>query len=180
MTAVPSRMGAGDLAGVMVVFDWNGTVMADVDRAVAATSAVLADHGIEPLAREDFRAGFRLPLAEWLASLGAPGAETAWNVAMAARSARARPEAGAALAALHGRGALVAVVSAAGTDAVATDLTATGLALCIAQVWTGVTDKAIQLGKDRGLRPRAIYVRDTEYDIVPAQRAGFTDRYRRA
>lgn len=92
---------------------------------------------------------------------------------MAARSARARREAGAALAALHGRGALVAVVSAAGTDAVATDLTATGLAPCIAQVWTGVTDKAIQLGKDRGLRPRAIYVGDTEYDIVAAQQAGF-------
>jgi phosphoglycolate phosphatase len=174
VTAVLGRRGSrGDLADVMVVFDWNGTVMADVERAVAATNAVLAAHGIAPLDEAGFRESFRLPLAGWLGGLGVPEGEAAWNAAMAARPALARPEAAAALAALHEAGALVAVVSAAGAEAVGADLAATGLAPYVGTVWTAVSDKASRLAEDRGLRPRAIYVGDTEYDVRAARRAGY-------
>jgi phosphoglycolate phosphatase len=167
-----------DLHDLMVVLDWNGTVMADTDRAVEATNEVLASYGLDPLSRTEFRARWALPLGGWLVGLGVPGddaeaAEEAWNAAMARRRAPVRPGAAAALAGLVERGAYVAVVSAAGAEAVGTDVAAAGLGAHLHAVDSGVRDKAAHLAACRDLRERAVYVGDTEYDVDSARRAGY-------
>lgn len=167
-----------DLGDLMVVFDWNGTLMADLDRAVLATNDVLAGYGLAPLSTDAFRTGFTLPLAGWLVRLGVSGpdagaAEHAWNRAMAARTARPRRGAVTTLAGLAGRGAHVGIVSAAGTDAVHADLRTSGLEPYVHSVATGIVDKAAHLREHRSLRRRAIYVGDTEYDMESAHRAGY-------
>lgn len=162
------------LDDTMVVFDWNGTIMSDLRRAVSATNAVLTARGIGPLTEDEFRDGFRLPLRGWLAGLGAgPEAEQEWNAALATLPARPRPEALDVLVELVERGAVTAVVSAASTEAVRADVDVSGMAGLFGQVAGGVDDKARHLATLRHHRERAFYVGDTEYDVRSALTAGF-------
>ncbi|OLT11333.1 hypothetical protein BJF78_26975 [Pseudonocardia sp. CNS-139] len=163
----------------MVVFDWNGTIMSDLRRAVGATNAVLARRGLGPLSPQEFRARFALPLDRWLVGLGvaapdAPAAEREWNAALATEPAAPRPEAATVLGDLVARGALTGVVSAAGAEAVHADVAGAGLAHLLGEVATGVRDKAAHLRVLRPRRARAVYVGDTTYDMASARRAGFT------
>lgn len=165
-----------ELADTMVVFDWNGTIMSDLRRAVGATNTVLTARGLAPLSEREFQDGFALPLAGWLARFGVAdvdGAEAEWNVVLQAIPAAPRAEAAAVLAELVGRGALTAVVSAAGSAAVEADVATAGLSDLFGSVTGGVHDKAAHLAGLRGLRERAVYVGDTEYDVRSALRAGF-------
>lgn len=160
----------------LVVFDWNGTIMSDLCRAVRATNAVLTARGLAALTEARFQAGFTLPLAGWLAGLGVSDADVAegeWNDALAAAPAHPRSEAAAVLAELVGHGALTGVVSAAGLAAVQADVDAAGLGPLLGSVRGGVADKAAHLSAVRGLRRRAVYVGDTEYDVRSALLAGF-------
>ncbi|MCX6467652.1 MAG: HAD hydrolase-like protein [Pseudonocardiales bacterium] len=164
------------LDDTLVVFDWNGTIMCDLRRAVGATNAVLTARGLASLSARQFQDGFALPLAGWLDGLGiadAGRAEDEWNAALAEAPAAPRAEAAAVLTELVRRGALTGVVSAAGPAAVEADVAAAGLAGLLGSVTGGVDDKAAHLAGLRGLRRRAVYVGDTEYDVVSALRAGF-------
>lgn len=58
-----------DLAPGEVVLDWKGTVVADRSRAVGATNAVLAAHGLPPITDADFGRLFGLPLRRFLSRL---------------------------------------------------------------------------------------------------------------
>ena len=53
-----------------IVFDWNGTILDDAERTLAALNAVLVDLGREQLDDETFRQAFGLPLEAMLADLG--------------------------------------------------------------------------------------------------------------
>lgn len=166
------------LDDTMVVFDWNGTVMSDLHRAVAATNTVLVARGLRPLTAGQFQAGFVLPLPRWLVSLGigvddAPAAEQQWNRELAAVRASPRVEAAGVIAELVDGGALIGVLSAADGAAVEADIAAAGMADLFGFVATAVRDKAAHLRAVRGRRRRAIYVGDTEYDMRCARRAGF-------
>jgi len=164
------------LDGVLVALDWNGTVMCDLHRAVAATNAVLSRRGREPLSHGRFRANFTLPLQKWLRDLGVADDEVAereWNAAMAATGARPRDGAIEALTAMRQQGARTTVVSAASRFAVVTDLDAGGMTGLFDRVDTGVIDKASHLAKLRNAHRRALYVGDTEYDVEAAQLAGY-------
>lgn len=166
------------LDDTMVVFDWNGTIMSDLRRAVCATNRVLTARGIGPLTEHEFQDGFHLPLRGWLAGLGvgaaaAPEAEREWNAALSTVPARPRAEALDVLAELVERGAVTGVVSAASTEAVRADVDASGMAGLFRQVAGGVDDKARHLAALRHHRERAFYVGDTEYDVASARTAGF-------
>lgn len=164
------------LDDTMVVFDWNGTIMSDLCRAVGATNAVLTARGLAPLSQQRFQNGFALPLADWLARLGvvdAGRAEAEWNAALQAAPAAPRAEAAAVLAELVDRGALTGVVSAAGSAAVEADVAAAGLSTLLGSVTGGIEDKTSHLSGLRSLRKRAVYVGDTEYDVRSALHAGF-------
>ncbi|WP_018637736.1 HAD family hydrolase [Parafrankia elaeagni] len=165
------------LAGLVVVFDWNGTIMDDAERARAATATVLRRRGRPGLTADEFAAAFRLPLSEFMHGLGitpadAAQAEREWNAHLAAHPAPARPHAADALDALRRHGARLGVLSAASADPVRTDLVAAGLADRFDFVETAVADKPGRLSAHRRGHPLGVYVGDTAYDIRSGHRAG--------
>lgn len=166
-----------DLNDCLIVFDWNGTIMDDSERAARATNTVLTARGQRSLDIDEFRATFTLPLREWLTDLGvastdAAAAENEWNAAMEAE-APVRPAARSVLVELRGRGARLGVASAAGAAAVQSDVRRAGLGDVLDFVATGVADKAAFLRSRREERARALYVGDTAYDMHSARTAGY-------
>ncbi len=53
-----------------IIWDWNGTLLDDVDMVVGAISDVLAEHSRPPLTREEYTALFRFPVADYYKDLG--------------------------------------------------------------------------------------------------------------
>jgi phosphoglycolate phosphatase len=177
--STPERCSRRELDDVLVIFDWNGTVVADLDRAVAATNDMLTAYGRPLLTEHEFQERWRLPIASWLHGFGISpddldDAENCWNRAMAASPAPVRPEAAGVLTELVELGALLGVVSAAGAATVTADLERGGLVGYFSTTATAVADKASYLRGLRHLRPRAVYVGDTEYDLFSATAADYT------
>lgn len=168
---------SSDFTDVLVVFDWNGTVMDDARRATHSTNSVLTSRSRPPVDLDQFRADFTLPLRDWLLNLGIDAsdverAESEWNDAMLVE---ASPRSGAlqALTVLHDRGAVLGVASAAAAGTVAGDIERAGLTELLDFVATGVTDKSTFLRGQRDRRTRAMYVGDTAYDMRSARAAGY-------
>lgn len=171
----------------IVVFDWNGTLIADAARAWTSVDDVLAGHGLPAVDFEEFLAGFRLPLSEWLASLGVDRAslgraETEWNRNMGARAAELQPGALHLLTRLKESGKEVAVVSAASDGSLQADLDRFELDGLIGTVISEAADKVVALRSLVGDRS-GLYIGDAEYDIEAGRQAGlltiaFTGGYR--
>lgn len=53
-----------------VIWDWNGTLLNDVDLCVDVVSEVLADHDKPPITRDQYRAIFRFPVSDYYEDLG--------------------------------------------------------------------------------------------------------------
>lgn len=53
-----------------VIWDWNGTLLDDVDLAVAAIGEVLQAHGLPPIDRTTYRNTFCFPIPEYYRRLG--------------------------------------------------------------------------------------------------------------
>ena len=175
---------------VLIAFDWNGTLVDDVDRAADATSAVLVRRGMPPVGRDEFRERFRLPLASFFRATGIEeneliAAEREWNLEL--RGATTELAAGAAdtLAAIAFRGWSTGVVSAASAESVLADVGRLGLGDALGFVWTDRDDKTAALRSLRAGVDRLVYVGDAEYDMQCAREAdavavGFGSGYRPA
>ncbi|WP_223695037.1 HAD family hydrolase [Leifsonia poae] len=162
----------------VVLFDWNGTVVLDRERARDALNGVLGARRLPRLSEEGFRRRFRLPMAEMFEELGVrtdstDAAEAEWNSAMAAAPAGLRRGAIPGLEALAGAGVRLGVISAAHLDAVAADQHAHGLTGMWSSVDAPVIDKLAVLQRRRGSETVAAYVGDTVYDIECAREAGY-------
>lgn len=165
-----------DLSDTLVLFDWNGTLIADTDRAVRATNAVLTERGLPALTDDEFRSRWVLPMRAFLHGLGADDADAAerrWNRALAAEPAPLRPGTHDMLDLLRSQGARTGVVSAAARHAVEADLRHTGLHDRFDVVIAGCAAKTEALLDQRPVRPHAYYIGDTEYDIRSAHAAGY-------
>lgn len=166
----------GVWADTIVLFDWNGTVVLDADRARDALNAVLVARSRPALSDAGFAREFSLPMAAMFDRLGAVDvaeAEREWNTHMAGRASRARAGAHEALAALTAGGASLGVVSAADRSSVDYDLDSLGFEVDWAVLAAPTTDKLAVLQQHRGERARAVYVGDTAYDMVCARAAGY-------
>jgi len=64
-----------------VIWDWNGTLLDDVDLAVAAISEVLAQNGLTPIDRDGYRKTFCFPISEYYRRLGFDTQGTAYETA---------------------------------------------------------------------------------------------------
>ena len=185
MTAVaqvaPGRLSSPPGTGrirTMVLFDWNGTIVLDADRARNALNGVLAGHGIEPVTEAAFPASFRLPMADMFAELGVPtnshmAAEDEWNTRMATTVTRLRQGVSDTLAQLAADGVWLGIVSAASAEAVSHDRNS----LEVPDVWSVVLapaqDKVTILRALRHHADKAVYVGDTAYDMRCAIAAGY-------
>lgn len=53
-----------------IIWDWNGTLLDDVDLCVASLATAMTEHGLEPLDREAYRARFGWPIRDFYSSVG--------------------------------------------------------------------------------------------------------------
>lgn len=171
-----ARLVRGDR--ILVLFDWNGTVVLDHDRAREALNAALSASGLSPVSSADFASTFRLPMGAMFADLGVAAvdlgaAETAWNVYMASHRSQLRAGATSALAALHDSGVRLGIVSAAAQEAVDFDRASLGVPEVWASVDAAAADKVAVLTSYRAERELAFYVGDTAYDMASALAAGY-------
>jgi phosphoglycolate phosphatase len=161
----------------VVLFDWNGTLVDDVERACASLNTVLAHRALPTIGLDEFKQGFRLPLSRWLATLGVESADLATAEAEWNREVRSRPteiQRGARdlLSRLTRQGRVVGVVSAASTDAVVADLDRTGLGQFVEFVAGDSADKVVALGDAVEDGQMGVYIGDVEYDIESGHAAG--------
>lgn len=158
-----------------VLFDWNGTVVLDRERARDALNQVLVSRGLPALDGPAFAREFRLPMAEMFAGLGVVdvgAAEDGWNDAMAAGDTDARDGLG-ALWGLRDSGVRLGVVSAAYDSSVRADIRSLDLDGLWDSVDAPATDKLAVLRARRGDAAVAVYVGDTAYDMECAVAAGY-------
>ena len=62
-----------------IVWDWNGTLLDDVDAAVAALSRMLAKHGLPPVTRDFYRANFGFPVRPFYRKVGIDLERVDWD-----------------------------------------------------------------------------------------------------
>ena len=160
----------------VVLFDWNGTVVLDADRAQGSLNSVLHRRGLPRLDADGFAREFHLPMRHMFERLGASdtaAAEREWNHEMTAKTTAAR-EGTDTLRALALAGTRLGVVSAAAAGSVHTDMNALGLD----DIWDSVDapapDKIAVLRARRGNETHAYYFGDTVYDMQSARPAGYT------
>ena len=163
-----------------VLFDWNGTLLDDMERARMASNLVREQWaGLGELSLREFREAWCLPLSEHVKRLGVPDDRNAeatrdWSTHLAAIDAPLAPGLSETLDALRDAGIAIAVVSSAGEAAVLRDIEAHGLAQRFDDVHTGVSLKQTAISRYvNGTAAGAVwYVGDTEFDMVQARAAG--------
>ena len=62
-----------------IIWDWNGTLLDDVDSAVNALNRMLAVRGLAPTTRDYYRAHFGFPVRPFYAELGVDLAHENWD-----------------------------------------------------------------------------------------------------
>ncbi len=167
-----------DRQDTMVLFDWNGTIVLDSDRARRSLNQVLSVRGLDSVNGDDFPVRFKLPMDEMFFELGIPveeltAAEVEWNDAMASVPSELRVGAIPALTRLHRSGVWLGIVSAAAENAVSFDLRSLEVPPVWSSVATAVANKPAELERRRATRGRAYYVGDTVYDMVSARATGY-------
>lgn len=167
-------------APAVVLFDWNGTIVDDMERARRASSLVRqrwTSHG--ELTLEEFRQAWRFPLSAHVELLGVPeehsdAAVQAWNDHLAEAEAPLSPGTAATLEALRQLEIEIAVVSSASQVSVQQDLEVRKLDRQFEHVHSGVADKKA-VTRQYVLRAgtgAVWYVGDTAYDMGQALGAG--------
>jgi phosphoglycolate phosphatase-like HAD superfamily hydrolase len=161
-----------------LVLDWNGTVVADTERAARATNLVLDSVGRELLTLDAFRDRFVLPLRDFFAALAVPAerldhAEDVWNRTMHDEAAPLSRGAVDVLTACRARAIPVGIVSGAHAAAVRADALRLGIMPLIDWIAGSATDKASELARARRVHHgTTAFVGDTAHDVRHARRAG--------
>ncbi len=165
------------LPHAQIVFDWNGTILDDAERTLAALNAVLADLDRDQLDDPAFRRAFGLPLETMLADLGLlrdeiDPAVAAWYEGIETREAPLSPGAAETINALWERGRPAGIISAASATSVERDASRLGIRDKLAFLRPEAASKEAALrdviAADRSL----VYVGDSEYDMTEAIAAG--------
>ncbi len=166
----------------VVLFDWNGTIMDDMERARRASSLVRRKWtSLGELTSEEFRQAWCLPISAHVGRLGVAAAETdaavrAWSGYLGESEAPLSPCAATTLEALRHLGIGAAVVSSATEQSVRQDLRTHGLDHQFESVHCGIADKQAVTGQYvlRAGAGAVWYVGDTAFDMVQALGAGAT------
>ena len=163
-----------------VLFDWNGTVLDDMERARTASSLVRKQWvGLPELTLDEFRDAWCLPLSDHVMRLGvsadrSEAAGRAWSTHLSALDAPLSPGVPATLGTLRSAGIAIAVVSAASDDAVRRDLRSHDLEQCFDSIHCGVADKQTVIRRyvESAGTGAVWYVGDTKMDMLQARGAG--------
>lgn len=160
--------------------DWNGTVMADLDRSHRVTNRLLSDVDKPPLSLNEFREQFRLPMRAFFSAIGVPtqlaeSTEHRWSMLSAETPAPLVPGAQRLLEWCQQTGVPVGVVTGALPELVAADCDAHGIGTLIDTVIGPADDKREVLDKlAAGHSSGVMYVGDTVHDVSSARAVGIT------
>lgn len=118
-----------------LIWDWNGTLLDDVDAAVAALNRMLVKRGVAPTTREYYRAHFGFPVRPFYAELGVDLEKCDWDgicedfhAFVAEEPQTVRPAAREALEAARSAGFRQCILSALREDLLRRDVRKAGLA----------------------------------------------------
>ena len=171
-----------------IIWDWNGTLLDDVDSAVSALNRMLAVRGLAPTTRDYYRAHFGFPVRPFYAELGVDLAHEDWGRICVdfhrfvdSEPKVLRTDAHAALQLAREAGMRQAILSALREDLLHRDVAAAGIADFFEAIY-GVDnlDGASKLsrGRDlvRDLPPSAagalFFIGDTLHDVEVARELG--------
>ena len=164
----------------IVLFDWNGTLLDDMERARMASNLVREQWaGLGELTLHEFREAWCLPLSDHVKRLGVPDdrnedATRDWSTHLAAIDAPLAPGLSETLDSLRDAGIAIAVVSSASEAAVRRDIEAHGLVHRFDDIHAGVSLKQTAISRyvDGEAAGAVWYVGDTRFDMVQARAAG--------
>ena len=170
-----------------IVWDWNGTLLDDVDAGVNALNRMLAARGLPAITRDFYRARFRFPVRPLYAEIGMdPDAEwdricVEFHENLHAEPQHIRPDAVAALEYVRARGAGQSILSALRQDLLLRDTAAEGVQGFFDEIY-GVDnlDGATKLSRGRELMARLdpsrrfYFVGDTLHDAEVGTALGAT------
>ena len=160
----------------LVAFDWNGTLVNDLDRALKATNSVLVEYELPVIARNQFHEKFTLPLTTFFSELGVPTgceelAAEIWNRNLAQHDPPPAMGAVEGLKDLSQAGYVCAVITACSWSAFGADLSHVPLGKHLALAFAGVDSKQYVLKRLRSWFSSVFYVGDTPYDLREAREA---------
>ncbi|MET3133647.1 phosphoglycolate phosphatase [Oxalobacteraceae bacterium GrIS 1.11] len=176
-----------------VVFDWNGTLIDDLNLALGSVNQLRAGAGMEAITREQYRAQFRFPIADFYAAIGFDFADTPFAGIVAqylslfdgqVRHCPLHPGTEELLSHLTGRGIGVSILSASHREVLTDTIRAKGLFHHLTHI-VGLEDghasgklaEALILDAKLGLQPQQIlYIGDTGHDAEIAQKLGWQAR----
>lgn len=106
----------------LVIWDWNGTLLNDVDVCISTINTLLARHGYTPLSgKEEYRQKFQFPIKEYYQKLGIDFARTPFDALAAeymklyhslSETCPLQPESLSTLSLLHQQGVRQVLLSA--------------------------------------------------------------------
>lgn len=165
-----------------LLFDWSGTLVDDLPPTLYATNAVLSDHGVAPMEREEFRARFRLPYPEFYAEVlpGVPVSEVEDTFRSAFRESPQQvtvlPHAREMLEWASEQGIRCFVLSSMDVELFTHQAEAFGLISHFEKIYAGVIDKREKIGgilTDHSLEKNVTaFVGDMVHDIETAHHGG--------
>lgn len=169
--------GAVQDAGLLVLFDWNGTLVDDTEHALTATNIVLRSFDRQALDQDSFTEQWKLPVRAFLSNVGIKeaflaAAHNQWDEAMRQQpTPPLRTHTAKVLRQLHEQGARLGVVSALSERSLHQALNEHRLTDIFDTVCAGVADKQAALTDQLGRHRPAVYVGDSEYDMACAKAA---------
>ena len=172
-----------------IVWDWNGTLLDDVDAGIGALNRMLAERGLPAITREFYRARFRFPVRPLYFEIGMePDREwdricVEFHDYLAQEPQHVRPDAVAALAYVRAKGARQSILSALRQDLLLRDTAREGVQGYLDEIF-GVDnlEGATKLSRGRELvaklrsatvpAPDLVFIGDTLHDAEVATELG--------
>lgn len=173
-----------------LILDWNGTLIDDLDAAVAGVNIVLAGQGLPPIDRDHYRRHFGFPIQDFYARLGVDfarlpfaelGRQYLAHFNEAIRSCAVFPGAFELIEEARRHGFSVSVLSASEMSTLRSNLSEAGLIDLVDHVY-GLEDEGargkLELARRLddalgGPGARALMIGDTEHDVEVALSLGW-------
>lgn len=173
-----------------LILDWNGTLIDDLDAAVASVNSVLEGQGIRPIDRESYRRSFGFPIKDFYGRLGVNfekvsfadlGRQYLARFNEAIKTCSVFPGTFELLDAASERGYTVSILSASERGTLHANLRAAGLLERVHHVYglgdgnaTGKFELAQELDDELGAPgDAAVLIGDTEHDVAVARSLGW-------
>ena len=171
-----------------IFWDWNGTLIDDVELCVECINKSLAKHGLKPLSREKYSEVFRFPVIEYYKDVGFDFNKTDWNevateyvdnYAEGSKNIKLFPDVKEVLAVIKSKGIKQYILSASEKTVLLDSLQNYG----IQQYFTDIcaldnhyAESKIELGKrfveNNGISGSKLMIGDTEHDYETAKAIG--------